>query len=420
MKRVFLLIKKDFRRKWKNPYVIAGFMLIPLLFTLIFGVVFGTSEETQLPRIKVLVVDQDKGLISKFMQSALTQGELKEMMQIELVDMEKDARKRLNEGKASALLLIPEKFSRNVFDRNPTELRLVKNPAEQFLPQIAEEITDTAALLLDALFSVFGDEIGTIRDFSNNTIITDKAVSDISIKVKNRIEGIAKYVFPPVIKLKQETIKIKKKDGKANASLSIQSYILPAITIMFLLFIVNIVFEDLLRERESGTLLRMMASPMNLREFIWSKMLTAALLGMFCTLFLIGLGAVVFNINWGPPLLVFLIVLALNILISGFISVFYTFIRTENQAGSIISSVVIVMSLLGGSMIPVSNFPAPLQMLSRFTVNYWGIQAFFSSMTGASLWNLLPVLAGMTAIGLVLSIISSLILKNNLLRGLVR
>jgi ABC-2 type transport system permease protein len=418
MKRIWLLVKKDFLKKWKNPFTILGFTMIPLLFTLIFGLVFGASGETKLPKIRVLVVDRDQSLVSRLVLSAMTQGEMAEMMDLIPMEDEEEARKRLEGGRASALLVFPPDFGSDAFDGKATELLLIKNPSEQFLPQIVEEITDTAGLLLSSLLSVFRDEVDSIRAFSGEDKITDQAVSDISISVRRRIDGMAKYVFPPAVTLKRDTI--KEEDEEEDASISVHGYILPAIAIMFLLFVVNIVFEDILRERESGTLLRQMASPMHLREFIWSKMVTAALLGTLCTWLLIGLGALFFNIGWGPPLTVFLIVLALNILISGFISVFYAFIKTENQAGSIISSVIIVMSLLGGSMIPVEQFPGPIQILSRATINYWGIQAFLRSMEGSGLAEILPVMAGMAAVGLILSLVSSRLLAKNLRKGLAK
>ena len=45
MKRVLLLARKDFLRKWRNPVVIVGFMLMPLLFSFLFGLIFGREEE---------------------------------------------------------------------------------------------------------------------------------------------------------------------------------------------------------------------------------------------------------------------------------------------------------------------------------------------------------------------------------------
>ena len=245
MRRIWLLVVKDFRKKWKNPVVIIGFLFIPLLFTLIFGAVFGSSGETKLPRIQVLSVDLDKSIVSQLILSAMTQGELKEMIQLEPLDREEEAHQRLKQGKASALLVIPKDFGTDVWEGRKAELLLFKNPSEQFLPQIVEEITDTTALLFSALLSVFSDELGIIRQFSGNLSLTDQAVSMISVQIKNRMDGVSKYVFPPVIGLKQTTLE-KEEEGISRA-LSVQSYILPAIAIMFLLFIVNIVFEDLLR-----------------------------------------------------------------------------------------------------------------------------------------------------------------------------
>ncbi len=418
MRRIWLLVVKDFRRKWKNPVMIFGFLFIPILFTLIFGAVFGGSGETKLPRIQVLSVDLDKSFVSQLVLSAMTQGELKEMIQLEPQDSEEEARRQLEQGKASALLVIPKNFGTDVWEGRKAELVLLKNPSEQFLPQIVEEITDTTTLLFSALLSVFSDELGILRNSPGKMALTDQTVSLISIRIKNRIDSVSKYVLPPVIGLKQTTQ--ENEEEGISGTLTVQGYILPAIAVMFLLFIVNIVFEDLLRERDSGTLLRMTASPMTIQEFIWSKMETAALLGMFCTFFLIGLGALIFNIKWGPPLSVVLIVICLNILIAGFISLFYAFIRTERQAGAVISSVIIVMSLLGGSMLPVEQFPAPVQILSNFTVNHWGIQAFLKSQSGEPLQNILPILGGMILVGILLALISAQLLQKNLKRGLVK
>jgi ABC-2 type transport system permease protein len=418
MRRVWLLVAKDFRKKWKNPVVIIGFLFIPVLFTLIFGAVFGGSGETKLPRIRVLSVDLDNSIVSQLVLSAMTQGELNEMIQLEPMDEEEEALRRLERGKASALLVIPENFGTDVWEGRKAELLVYKNPSEQFLPQIVEEILDSTTLLFSALLSVFSDELGFMRQFSGFEDLTDQAVSMMSVSIKDRIDGVSKYVFPPVIDLKQTTLETEEEG--TSGTMSVQSYILPAIAIMFLLFIVNIVFEDLLQERDSGTLLRMTASPMTIREFIWSKMVTAALLGMFCTLFLIGLGALIFKVKWGPPISIVLTVISLNILIAGFISMFYAFIRTERQAGAVISSVIIVMSLLGGSMVPVEQFPASLQILSKFTVNHWGLQAFLKSQSGEPLQSILPILGGMALAGVLLSLISSQLLQNNLKRGLVK
>ncbi len=418
MKNILILVKKDFKRKWKNPVLILGFMLIPVLFTFIFGMVFGGEEDEILPRLTLLIVDNDKSLISNFLATAMSQGDLKKMVELKPMETEEEGRHLLDKGKASALLFIPENFGKDVLDGKNVEVLLLKNPSEQFLPLIAEEITDTTTLILSSLLAVFSEEVDTIKKFIDMDKFPDSDISAFSVQVKNRIESISKYVFPPVIGLKQETI--KGEGEEESGSISVHGYILPGMAIMFLMFICNVVFEDILREKETKTLLRLNVSRMSMTEFIWSKIVISALIGMLCTLLLIGFGAALFSIYWGSFFTVFLIVLCLNILIAGFIAFLYSFIKTELQAGAVLSSVIIVMSLLGGSMVPADNFPSFIQVISKVTLNYWGIKAFRMAMMKESFGNLLPILSGMVLAGVLLSLISSRFIQNNLKKGLLK
>lgn len=414
MRNIIHLVRKDFKRKWKNPAVILGFLLIPLVFTFIFGMVFGSGGEDTLPKVKIMAADNDQSIVSSFLLGALTQGELNELIDLEEV-VEEDGRRLLDRGKASALLIIPKSFGDNVWEGKPSEMVLIKNPAEQFLPQIAEEILDTMALGLSSLRQVFASELDTIRDMTELENFSDEMLSALSLQFRDRIEGMSKYVIPPVISLKQITLSEEKEEV---SELSIQAYILPAIAVMFLLFICNAVFEDVLTENESGTLMRLRVSPINLREYIWSKIITSTLIGILCTTALILLGRIVFSIKWGDPIAVALLVLCLNILIAGFISFLFSFVRTERQAGALLSTVILLMSMLGGSMIPVENYPPVILKFSKLTLNYWGITAFRNIMQGEPLSTIVPILFIMVVVGIVSSILGAHFLNRNLQKGI--
>jgi ABC-2 type transport system permease protein len=417
VKNTILLVRKDFRRKWKNPIVIIGFMLIPVLFTALFGMVFSPSKDSVLPQITILVADKDGSLVSNFLTTAMSQGELKKMAALKPVENEEEGRELLNKGKASALLVIPAEFGQQVLEGKKSEILLLKNPSEQFLPLIAEEIADTTTLILSGLLSVFSEEVDLIRKGMKRETIPDMDVAALSVRIRKRIEGITPYILPPVISLKQVIIE-KDKETKEESPLTVYSYILPAMSILFLLFICNIVFEDILREKEAGTLLRLSISPLTINEFIWSKIVVSMLIGILCTTVLVGMGTLFFSINWGNVLPVLLIILCLNILIAGFIAFLYSFIRTERQAGAVMAPVILVMSLLGGSMVPVSNFPPFVQKLSKLTINHWGLEAFLMSAEGESFSHILPILLGMLAAGILLSSGASFLIHKKLKKGL--
>jgi ABC-2 type transport system permease protein len=129
------------------------------------------------------------------------------------------------------------------------------------------------------------------------------------------------------------------------------------------------------------------------------------------------IGRILFAIQWGNIFLVGLIVFCLNIMLAGFISLIYSFIRTEQQAGAVLSSVIIVMSLLGGSMMPVENFPSFIQQISKFTPNYWGLKAFHKAILRDPIHEIIPILIGMMGIGILFSVVGSYFMKQHLRKG---
>ena len=140
MSRTTLIIRNDIKRRLKAPMATILFLVIPLAMTALIGMIFdpGAGDETKLPPIKLLLVDNDKGLASKFLIGAFDQKEVKEMFQVTLVE-EAAGEKLMKKGKASAMLVIPEHFSDDLAEQKASALEVVKNPSEEFLPGVAEE-----------------------------------------------------------------------------------------------------------------------------------------------------------------------------------------------------------------------------------------------------------------------------------------
>ena len=84
MSRTTLIIRNDIKRRLRAPMATILFLVIPLAMTALIGMIFdpGSGGETKLPPIKLLLVDKDKGLASKFLIGAFDQKEVKEMFQV--------------------------------------------------------------------------------------------------------------------------------------------------------------------------------------------------------------------------------------------------------------------------------------------------------------------------------------------------
>jgi ABC-type multidrug transport system permease subunit len=73
--------------------------------------------------------------------------------------------------------------------------------------------------------------------------------------------------------------------------------------------------------------------------------------------------------------------------------------RTRQQAQNLSTIIILVMSAVGGSMIPLFIMPSILQKIALLSVNYWGIQGFYDVF-----WRTLPLKAIFPKILILISI----------------
>jgi len=412
LKRILLIFKKDLKKRAKSPYAVLILLFIPFVMTSILGLVFSPSdEENALPKIKVLIVDKDKNIASKFVIQAFENPQMKDMFRITMVD-EKEGKKQISKGKTSALLIIPENFSDNILKNKKSEFQLIKNPSEQFLPMIVEEFMNTFAVVVSGFVQVFAEEIQGIR------MLTEMQFKDIPItaitpfleKSKQKIIALQDYLDPLLIKLKEE-MKEKEKKEQKQPGFNIFAFVLPAISVMFLLFIIEIFLRDIIIEREKGTLQRILFSSIRPMEYILAKILSGWLMGIMAYLVIVVAGKVIFNISWGNYLYLFIFLTVTCFWIAGFFALLNSFLKNRNQAGAITAPIVIVFSAFGGSMVQVNQMPEAFQTVSRFTLNYWFIEGVGKITKGS--FPTLPFLI-ISVSGTVLVILSIIFLKKKI------
>ena len=102
MRRLLLLLLTDTRRHLKSPLALMIYIAIPLFLTGIIGLVFAPrSEESQLPPINILLVDNDKFLASRFLMGAMDSDPVKKMFRVTPTDGNDGERKGRQDEKHS-------------------------------------------------------------------------------------------------------------------------------------------------------------------------------------------------------------------------------------------------------------------------------------------------------------------------------
>ena len=182
---------------------------------------------------------------------------------------------------------------------------------------------------------------------------------------------------------------------------------LPGILTMFVLFSVNLTAEALVNERRKGTLERLMVTRLKTGELFAGKFLAYMARGFVQATILLILAYAVLRI-FTP--LSFLESLAIALVYAAACSTIGLIIgsisRTQNQATWISVFFTMLMVMLSGTFVPISEGTL-FETLSRFSVNTYANEAFRTVITqGGSLADVrsqIFVLLGVTVAGLIIS-----------------
>lgn len=386
-------------------------LLIPFMITGIIGMVFAPSSRgNQLPKVKVLMVDNDKSFGSKFLIGSFDSKELKDMFQVTIVD-EPEGRRLIGKGKASALVIIPEKFTENTLDGLRSKFLVIKNPSQQFLPTIVEEFMATFGVLISGMVQVFGPELKVVKSMFDMDLenIPAAGMTDIFTAAQKKIISLKQYLSPLLLSLKNETTKEGKEEKEP--AINIFGFVLPGMAVMFLLFIIEIFMRDILSEREDGKLQRIMFSPITTTELILARIFSGWLLGVMVAMLMLAGGALIFGISWGNYLYLFLISAVTCFWIASFFALLNAFFKNKNQAGALTSPIILVFSAFGGSMIRIEQLPASMRWVSDLTLNQWFIKGVFMAKD-----NIFPALPAVILLGtgLIMFLLSTHFLKKRI------
>lgn len=148
--------------------------------------------------------------------------------------------------------------------------------------------------------------------------------------------------------------------------------------VMLLLFSVAGMGSGLLQERESGTLRKLLLAPIRPDAVLFGKLIASVAVSVTQLLIMFVFAAIAFGLDLTvnlPALL--LMILATALACSSLGILLASVCRTRKQLDGLSTITILLMSAIGGSMMPVVFMPAFVQKLSVGTVNFWAIDGFY-------------------------------------------
>lgn len=354
-------IRKNLHRLAAAPWSLAIWIGVPLLVGALLGGVMGGDGAT--PKVHMLIADQDRSVLSGALTDVLASDRFGEILILEPVS-EEDGHAILDEGDASALLIVSDGFQHNFLTSTPQNLRLVANPLQSILPEMAEELTGMIAEFGSYVQFAFGDELDAIHRVSADPDgnMAEAMASGIAVEIIDKLGRVV-----PSVQTAPLEVEVITTDGASEATFLMLFF--PGLLMMTVIFAAQGLAEDLWAEREMGTLRRLQSTAANPLIWLAARVVSAALV---LILVLVPLSVAGFAMLGLPPAK---LPLALawsafaGLMLMQLASLVQILSPTRKAAALFSMLVFFPLMLVGGSFFPFESMPDFLATIGRLTPN---------------------------------------------------
>jgi ABC-2 type transport system permease protein len=413
VKKTFQIAFKDLRITFRDPVGMILMLIAPLALTLVISAAFGGSGSggSSIGLIPIAVINRDTGQFGPYILEAFQSDQVSELVEVKDFPSEEAARLAVDHDELASVVIIPENFSASLIPQNSgfgsgilqtqtSQVTLYNNPSRSISTSIVRAIVDT----------VVGQ---FITGSAAGQVAIEKLITSGRMDVSQAItsgESIGRAVGEESLtdSLIDLQVSTYTPEGKLQEDFSWLKYSAASMAILYLTFTLTSSGRSILRERESGTLTRILTAPLSSAELLGGKLIAGVATGLFQMGVLIISSSLLFQMNWGDPLAVTLATLALVLAATGWGLIPAAFSCSSGQAASAGTAIVLIFAALAGNFVPRMAMPEILQKISLITPNAWGIETYYALVNGSGLADILPAiwaLLGMAAITFAISIL---------------
>lgn len=414
--------------------------VLPIAFFSIFAGIMGNVSGGKITSMRVLVVDLSQTDSSRDLIKALKGAGGGIQISTSHSDppvawTEESARTQVQNGKVPAAIIVPKGLGLNMFgsgDAVPVDLLVdPSNPvASTMIPGLLQK-----AAMDGMRGQMIKGGVATFEKFAGPLSARQKAAmsgmdkmlesqaqakENAKKKEEDKEKGKAKSEKEQADELAGMILPVKLENVRqdtAGETRSMVAYYFAGIGVMFLLFSTAGAAGSLLEDEEAGVLDRMLCTPLGMSRLLTANWLWITIMGLASMIVLLLFATFVFGLGpWTWPRIVAALIMTIFTAsaASSLGMLLASICRSRAQLAGISTVVILVMSALGGSMMPRFIMPAFVQEMGKATFNSWAMQGylevFWYSPIDVSLPALLKsmllplvVLLGMTAIFMCLS-----------------
>jgi ABC-2 type transport system permease protein len=359
-------------------------LVMPMVLIVILSSALGNLA-SNLGKTPVAIVNLDKGTVgAKVTDGFFTSSQLTDLFLAQRMRDPAQAAALVARGDLAGALVVPADFSRRLNTGRSSVLTLYVDPGRQIAGTVFRSVAESLSTRVSA---------ASIAARTSVYYVAGLRVPDPTFV--GRVIGTAVQSASSTGAI--AAVGVQETTAAQGKQLSTLSYYSGAMSVMFLMFGAMFGAFSLVRERDNWTLPRMLMTPTSRFQILGGKMLGVFMVGaaQFAVLFAF---TNALGVRWGDPLALAFVAASTVGAATG-LSVFIAAVaRTVRSVSGIAQMLIQFMAAVGGSFIPVAQFPAWMQPLHYASVNGWAIDAILAIMNGGHLPAVLPNVAALLAI----------------------
>jgi ABC-2 type transport system permease protein len=331
--------QKEFLHIWRDRRIVVLILLLPPLFTLLFGYAFETVAVSHVP---TLLRDDDRSEASVRLIAFLN---AQETFAFQKISGPSDAEPDLLHSRTDAAIIVPAGWGASLKDGAPQPLRLVLDGTD----------TTTAQQIEGSVKKLLGDFQLTSR--------------------QDMIDNLPPEVFEMGEKLPVEVRKQfvsamepwgAESEIRYNPGLKFIDYVTPGIIGLILqLLTVTLMACTITREREAGTLSQLMVTSLRRSEIVIGKVLPYLGVSLFLIAMTIAVAHFHFHVAFHQPLVLGVICLLFLLCSLGLGLLISAFSATQTQAIQFAVFFLLPVFPLSGAFAPLEQLPDSIRFLAQ-------------------------------------------------------
>ncbi|MFD1603285.1 ABC transporter permease [Flavobacterium artemisiae] len=374
-------------------------LVLVITVTLIQDSTFKTVSDS---KIQILLVDKDKGSVSKTVFDNLEKSNLFSVVtQIDNKDItEETAKEAVYKGKFQLAIIIPQNLSSDLQEK--IDQNVAKIVSSMGLTD-STAVKEPQRIIKEKEVKLYFDP-AVQMSFKNAVMSSiDKMISQIESKsiyttFQNQLgEGTTQFEQKSFITFKEMIPKINNKEVRPN---SVQHNV-PAWTLFAIFFIVIPLSINIVKEKSQGTFVRLLTNPVSNLVVIIGKTITYLIICMIQFYMMVAVAIFLFPSIGLPPLNIegHWFLTSIVALFSGFAAVGFgillgTVASTQEQSAPFGATSVIILAAIGGVWVPVFAMPTIMQYIAKSSPMNWGLEAFYDVLLrSVSFTEIIPKLS---------------------------